>query len=313
MRLRRLLTNMSLLGALAMGTAGGFALAIASEPLPAFSYDRTAIISWRGNGDTVPTNAAAVGWAGPMFYTTPAEGAEPSGPQGRFPTGKWAPGDSISRVLTVKNIDADDTFQLERLQIHISGDTILAPRLTLSVQTHEGQYLYTGTLADFANEETLPLSHPVPLARGAQTDLTFTVSLDREADNTYQARTVKADIILTASQVIIPIIIDVHPSSWPNPINPGSRGTIPVAINGSATLNVRTLTWETARFGPGQAEPLRHSYEDWNHDGYTDLMLKFDNRDSGFRCGMTEARLTIRDQSGTLYEGSDPIVTPPCR
>lgn len=313
MRLRHLLTNMSLLAALAIGAVGGFALAIASEPMPAFSYNRTSIISWRGNGDSVPTTAATAGWAGPMFYTTPTEGAHPSGPQGRYPTGHWAPGDTVSRVLTVKNVDFDDTFQLEQLHIRLSGDAILAPRLTLSVQSQQGQTLYTGTLSNFTGEATLPLSAPIPLPRGAQTDLTFTVAFDRDADNMYQARTLHADISLVASQLIVPMIIDVHPSSWPNPINPGSRGTIPVAVNGSAMFNVRTLNWESARFGPGQAEPLRHSYEDWNHDGYPDLMLKFDNRASGFRCGMTEARLTIRDQNGTLYEGSDPIVTPPCR
>lgn len=313
MRLRRLFTNMSLLGALAMGTAGGFALAIASEPIPAFSYDRAAIISWRGGGDRVPNSAATVGWAGPMFYTTPTEGANPAGPQGRYPTGNWAPGDAFSRVLTVKNIDCDDTFQLERLHIRLTGDAILAPRLTLSVQNQQGQALYAGTLANFSGEATLPLNTPIPLPRGAQTDLTFTVAFDRDADNAYQARTLRADITVVASQTILPIIIDVHPGSWPNPINPGSRGNIPVAVNGSATFNVRTLDWDSARFGPDQAEPLRHSYEDWNRDGYPDLMLKFDTRESGFRCGMTEARLTIRDQNGTLYEGSDPIVTPPCR
>ncbi|HYF76182.1 MAG TPA: hypothetical protein VD973_03530 [Symbiobacteriaceae bacterium] len=313
MRLRQLFTSISLLGALTMGTAGGIALAIAAEPIPAFSYDRTAIISWRGNGDRVPANAATAGWAGPMFYTTPAEGTQPSGPQGRYPTGKWAPGDAVSRVLTVKNVDCDDTFQLERLHIRLSGDALLAPRLTLSVQSQQGHTLYTGTLDNFTGEAALPLTTPVSLPRGEQADLTFTVAFDRDADNEYQASTLRADITLVASQTILPMIIDVHPSSWPNPINPGARGNIPVAVNGSAALNVRTLNWRTARFGPGSAEPERHSYEDWNHDGYPDLMLKFDNRESGFRCGMTEARLTIRDQVGTLYEGTDLIVTPPCR
>ncbi|MDF2626423.1 MAG: uncharacterized protein K0R39_254 [Symbiobacteriaceae bacterium] len=311
--MRRWFGVTGLSAAILMGTIGGLGLTALSAPVPAFSYDRTSIISWRGNDDHVPNNAATVGWSGPMFYITAAEGAQSSGPEGRYPSGKWAPGDAISRVLTVKNVDSDDTFQVEQLRIRLAGDAVLAPRLALSVQNQQGEILYAGTLADFAGDATLPLARPVSLPRGARADLTFTVAFDRDADNSYQARTLTADITLVAGQTIIPMIIDVHPSSWPNPINPGAKGNIPVAVNGSAALDVHMLNWRTARFGPGQAEPLRHSYEDWNGDGYTDLMLKFDNRESAFRCGMTDARLTIRDQNGTLYEGSDPIVTPPCR
>jgi len=313
MRLKRLITKASLLGAVAVGSICGLALAAASEPIPAFSFYHASIISWRGNGETLPNNVATAGWAGPMFYTTAAEGATPSGSPGRYPTGRWAPGDSVTRVLTVKNIDCDDTLQVDQLQIRLTGDSILAPKMALVVGNAENQILYSGTLENFAGQTTLPLAAPVVLPRGSQKNLTFTVSLDRAASNTYQNRLLKADIIVVARQVIHPLVIDVHPSSWPNPINPGARGNIPVAVNGSAGFDVRSLDWRTARFGPGRAEPLRKSYEDWNGDGYEDLMLKFDNRESGFACGMTEAVLTISSNGGELYEGSDPIVTPPCR
>lgn len=308
MFLRRLLTNVSLWTALLAGLAGGLVLAVWSSPLPAFSYNRVSIISWRGGGDSIPGDAATAGWSGPMFYDT----ADQTTPAGRYPTGKWAPGDSFSRVLTVKNVDVGGTFALDRLQMRLRGDTQLAPRLAITVQS-QGRLLYTGTLADFTGEATLALAEPLELQRGQRADLTFTVSLDRASDNFYQARSLQADIIVQATQRVFPIIIDVHPASWPNPINPGSPGTIPVAVNGSATLNVRTLVWQSARFGPSRAEPLRMSYEDWNQDGHTDLMLKFDNPASGFTCGMTVATLTISGQDGEVYEGSDPIVTPPCR
>ncbi|HYF91401.1 MAG TPA: hypothetical protein VD969_04065 [Symbiobacteriaceae bacterium] len=313
MRLKRLLVSSGLWVATTAGVVGGFAFAAWSVPTPAFSFYEASVISWRGNGDSVPPNAASVGWAGPMFYTTPSEGAAQSGPEGLYPTGRWAPGDAVTRVLTVRNIDCDDTFQLDQLQIQVSGDVMLAPKLTLTVRNEEDQVLYDGFLSDFDGNAVLPLSQPVPLPRGRRADLTFSVSFDRSVGNSYQGRSLQADIHILASQVIHPLTIDVHPNSWPNPINPGARGNIPVAVNGSATLNVRDLDWETARFGPGRARPLRKSYEDWNGDGYQDLMLKFDNRASRFTCGMTQAMLTISGEDGEHYEGSDAIVTPPCR
>lgn len=309
---RRLLTGASLWTALVTGIAAGLALAVWSSPTPAFSFERALIISWRGGGDSVPAGAVSVGWSGPMFYATAEEGAIPEGEPGRHPTGQWAPGDSFTRVLMIKNVDAEADVRVDWLQMDLRGDALLAPVLALEVKNQEGTLVYAGHLSDFADGSPLPLAQPVLLRRGGQQQLAFTVSLDRAVGNDYQGRSLQADLMVVASEVIPPITIDVHPNSWPNPINPKSSGDIPVAVNGSATLNVASLDWTTARFGPNQAAPLRWSHEDWNKDGHMDLLLKFDNQASGFTCGMTEATLTITTFSGETYEDWDPIVTPAC-
>lgn len=108
------------------------------------------------------------------------------------------------------------------------------------------------------------------------------------------------------------IAIDIHPNSWPNPIRPGSSGTTPVAVNGSAEIDVSTLDWSTARFGPEGAPALRAEPEDWNGDGFPDLVLHFGTAATGITCGMTEAGLSIADLDGIVYEGTDWIKIPGC-
>lgn len=312
MRLRRLLTSAGLWLAAAAGVAGGVALAVWSTPIPAFSFNQVSVVGWRGNGDSVPENVAEAGWSGPMFYTAPAEGAGPDGPEGRYPTGWWAPGDSARRVLVVRNVDPEYMMLVDRLQVTLRGDLSLTSLLALAVQNEQGRTLYEGSIADITGDTALLLTEPLLLRRQGVSSLSFTVSLDRSADNRYQGRSVQADVALLASQYAYGMSIDVHPSSWPNPINPGAGGRIPVAVNGGATLDVQTLDGATARFGPNRVSPVDTAYDDWNDDGYTDLVLKFDNRSSGFTCGMAQVIMTITAFTGEAYEGADQIRTPSC-
>lgn len=106
--------------------------------------------------------------------------------------------------------------------------------------------------------------------------------------------------------------IDIHPNSWPNPIRPGSSGTTPVAVNGNHSMDVSTLDWSTARFGPDGAPALRAEPEDWNGDGFPDLVLHFETAATGITCGMAEAALSIADLDGVVFEGKDWIKTPAC-
>lgn len=301
------LTGMPL--ALAAGVAGGLFLVAASSPTPAFTYSQVSVVSWRGEGDSVPAGVETSGWSAPMFYTTSEEGGSP---EGRLATGPWAPGDTVQRSLVVRNVDPIYMVQLDAIRVDLRGEMGLAPWFHLEVLDEVGQVLYQGRLSDFPAEAAAFLS-PVLLRREGQQSLKFRVTLDPDTDQRYQGTTVVADFIITARSYAIPIMVDVHPSSWPNPINPGAPGNIPVAVNGGAELDVRTLDWTTARFGPNQVMPLRQAaFEDWNKDGQMDMILHFDNRTSGITCGMTSVILTIANNGGDVFEGSDLIVTPSC-
>ena len=90
------------------------------------------------------------------------------------------------------------------------------------------------------------------------------------------------------------VFIDIKPESWPNPINLGQVGVLPVAISGTEDFDVTTIDPGTIVLAfegaDGVVSPLRWSYEDVatpfvgdpfdghdaGSDGYVDLVLHFD-------------------------------------
>jgi hypothetical protein len=92
---------------------------------------------------------------------------------------------------------------------------------------------------------------------------------------------------------ILEIEVDIKPGSDSNPLNPKSKGVLPVAILGSPTFDVMTIDPETIRLSregiEGEVAPIRKSYGDvatslktpmagcleLEGDGYMDLKLKF--------------------------------------
>lgn len=85
---------------------------------------------------------------GPMFYTTTAEG-QPL--PARWPTGSWAPGDEVTRILMVRNTGSLNGY-LKRVGAEITGgDSSLAGKLRVRVTDRYGNnYVPPGTLAEFA-------------------------------------------------------------------------------------------------------------------------------------------------------------------
>jgi hypothetical protein len=76
--------------------------------------------------------------------------------------------------------------------------------------------------------------------------------------------------------------VDVKPGSFPNPINPSSKGVVPVAVLGSESFDVRTIDTATIeidddRLPGGGIAPssVQRGLEDVNGDGFPDLSLKF--------------------------------------
>jgi len=124
-----------------------------------------------------------------------------------------------------------------------------------------------------------------------------------------------------------PVAFDIKPQSCPNPLNVKNKGTIPVAILGTADFDVNDIDVSTVQLEG--VDPLRSSIEDESTpvtggeqcecttdgpDGFDDLTLKFDAQDIVDALGPVsngdELELTITGSllDGTPFEGSDCVI-----
>ncbi len=113
---------------------------------------------------------------------------------------------------------------------------------------------------------------------------------------------------------VVPVAIDIKPGSYPNSINPKSKGVIPVAILTDQDFDATTVDVSTVVFGLAGAQPKHNGHiEDVDGDGDDDLMLHFKTQDTGIQCGDTEATLSGVTFGSQAIEGSDFINTVECK
>lgn len=109
---------------------------------------------------------------------------------------------------------------------------------------------------------------------------------------------------------VVQVNIDVLPGSEVNTINPKKKGLIPVAVLGSNTFDVETISFETLRFGPSSALPAHASgghLEDVNEDGIIDLISHYPAQETGIVLGIEEACITAETKEGRAVKGCDRI------
>lgn len=123
------------------------------------------------------------------------------------------------------------------------------------------------------------------------------------------------DIKTLTMSTSLEVAIDIHPGSFPNSINPRSRGVIPVAILTVDTFDATQVDPLSVKFGVGGAmETHRRGHiEDANGDGRMDLVLHFATQESRIQCGDTSASLTGSTFVGQAILGSDSIKTVGCQ
>ena len=110
----------------------------------------------------------------------------------------------------------------------------------------------------------------------------------------------KGDYVLSISREKpvpneLAINIDIKPGSKIAPINPKSKGKIPVAILSSPSFNAMSVDPGSLTFGRTGMEESLHkcgaSGEDVNHDGLLDLVCHFNNQAASFQDGDLEGIL----------------------
>jgi len=109
--------------------------------------------------------------------------------------------------------------------------------------------------------------------------------------------------------------IDIKPGSFPNSINPRSKGVIPVAILTTDSFDARTVDPATVLFGRTgtEATAVQFALEDVDTDGDIDFIFHFNTQDTGLVCGDTTAILGGGTLGGQAITGSDPIATVGCQ
>src|SRR3990172_821559 len=128
------------------------------------------------------------------------------------------------------------------------------------------------------------------------------------------------DIHLTAASPVRDVEIDIKPGSFPNSINPESRGKVPVAILSSPGFDATSqVSASTLTFGrPGNEQSLAfcqgsrdddddEQFEDVNGDGLPDLVCHFFTRMAVFQAGDTEGILRGQLLDGSLIKGTDSV------
>lgn len=110
------------------------------------------------------------------------------------------------------------------------------------------------------------------------------------------------------------ILIDIKPNKkTENVIDLKKDKSLKVAIVGSTDFDALQVDPATVMFGPNQQSPKRYKGQDYNRDGFSDLVLTFQPNETGIACGDTEATLTGETYGGeAAVEGSDTFTVKPC-
>ena len=114
-------------------------------------------------------------------------------------------------------------------------------------------------------------------------------------------------IVAGVTPAVQQISIEVKPGSGDvAPINPRSRGKVPVALLGSADFSVEDVDSDTLRFGHSGTEASLSKCgtpSDVNGDLYPDMVCHFENQMAQFVATDEEAILRGKLESGRKFEG----------
>ena len=113
------------------------------------------------------------------------------------------------------------------------------------------------------------------------------------------------------------VTIDIKPNKKTENVINLKKKNLKVAILGSIEFDALQVDPATVKFGtfdPDAASPIRFKGQDYNHDGYSDLILTFKLSETGIVCGVAEATLTGETIPGPAmnFTGTDSFTIEGC-
>jgi hypothetical protein len=233
------------------------------------------------------------------------------------------------RVVYVAEQDTNDAWDLystpveggavTRLGGPLSGDSASAPQLdSLFRISPDGAHVVFAADADLDGDHDL---HVVPIGGGAITQLTDIAPPHRVGSFWMEIAPDSRHVVFPVTQpgrvpwelhsARLPpeVRIDVQPRRTPNTLPRGRRAPVPVAILGSADLDVAKVELATLAFGPDGAAPERKVKRvDVDGDGFRDLVTRYRRHETGLSPGDAEACLAGR-VDGFEFRSCDALET----
>ncbi len=111
---------------------------------------------------------------------------------------------------------------------------------------------------------------------------------------------------------VVTVTIDIKPGSFPNSINLGSNGTVPVAIFSDTAFDATTVDPTTVTLASAPVKlkgngTLMSSFQDVNGDGLMDLVVHVNTQALQLSLTDTEAVLEGKTFGGTAIQGTDSV------
>lgn len=119
-------------------------------------------------------------------------------------------------------------------------------------------------------------------------------------------------------QFVVRVTVDVKPGSDLNPLNPASKGVVPVAVLSTDTFDATAIDSSSVRFGVTgtEAAAAQTQVEDVDGDGRLDLVFQFPTNALGIPAAspagsVVTLKLTGKTSDGQAIEGQDGVrITP---
>jgi hypothetical protein len=121
------------------------------------------------------------------------------------------------------------------------------------------------------------------------------------------------NIAVSVVSAALEVAIDIKPGSYPNSINLGSAGVIPVAILSSPTFDATTVNPDSITLAGakvrlvGKANKYLCQSEDVNGDGLVDLLCHVETEQVLLQPGDSQATLEATTYDGEEIRGTDTV------